>query len=261
MSVLGFPALLTALCAVTISLAAMTTADEPSGTKETDPDSRSGLRESTIHTLRPLGTLIGEWKGVGQPKRGSNAGAWSEKVLAAWRFESESADLVMTFEPGQQFHYAAFSVAEDRKTPLLTLTPLAGDAVKLTRTPPTTNEKLPTESWIFESTADNWPQTRCTVRIISEIRLTMLFEEKQAEKSSYRRLSEIGLTRAGTRLANGNTGERLCIVTGGLGTIKVAYEGKSYYVCCEGCKQAFDADPKGTIEAWLERQQDAAKPK
>ena len=99
------------------------------------------------------------------------------------------------------------------------------------------------------------------MRFISAIRLTMLFEQRRSKTSTSRRLSEIGLTRAGARLANGNTGERQCVVTGGLGTIKVAYEGKTYYVCCEGCKQAFDADPAGTIEAWRERLKEAAKAK
>ena len=98
-----------------------------------------------------------------------------------------------------------------------------------------------------------------TVRIISDIRVTLLFEEKSTKKASYRRMSEIGMTRAGSRLASGSSGERQCIVTGGLGTMKVSFEGKTYYVCCEGCKQAFDADPKGTIEAYRERLKEAAK--
>jgi hypothetical protein len=66
-------------------------------------------------------------------------------------------------------------------------------------------------------------------------------------------MAEIGLTRAGSKLASGNTGERQCVVTGGLGTIKVSHDGKTYYVCCEGCKQAFDADPEGTLKAYRER--------
>ncbi len=32
--------------------------------------------------LQPLQYLVSEWKGVGQPKRGSNVGAWSEQL--AW---------------------------------------------------------------------------------------------------------------------------------------------------------------------------------
>ena len=219
----------------------------------TDETSKTADRESTIKALEGLGSLIGEWKGVAQPRRGSNSGAWSEKAQAAWNFENKTADLVVTFEPGQQFHQAAFSLAADGNTPTLALTPLMGEPISLLRVSAGDRKKSDDDNWIFESTADNIPQTRCTVRIISNIRVTLLFEEKSSEKGSYRRLSEIGMTRAGSRLAGGSTGERQCIVTGGLGTMKVSFEDKTYYVCCEGCRQAFDADPKGTIEAYRER--------
>lgn len=217
------------------------------------------IREATLSALQPIGSLIGEWKGVGQPKRGSNVGAWSEKAHAAWRFETDRAELVVSFEPGQQFHKAIVSLAPDGKTPALNLVSLNREEVSLVCISQGGDKEDKDESWIFESPEGRWPQTRCTVRLISEIRVTFLFEEKPTEKSAYRRLSEIGLTRAGARLADGNTGERQCIVTGGLGTIKVSYEGKTYYVCCEGCKQAFDEDPAGTLEAYRERLKDAVK--
>ncbi|MCP4510175.1 MAG: YHS domain-containing protein, partial [Fuerstiella sp.] len=37
------------------------------------------------------------------------------------------------------------------------------------------------------------------------------------------------------------------VVTGGLGTIAVSYKGKKYYVCCQGCVQAFNDDPETII--------------
>jgi YHS domain-containing protein len=39
-------------------------------------------------------------------------------------------------------------------------------------------------------------------------------------------------------------------VTGGLGTMTVSYEGKTYYVCCSGCRDEFKADPKKYIAEW-----------
>lgn len=42
-------------------------------------------------------------------------------------------------------------------------------------------------------------------------------------------------------------GEKECIISGGLGTIQVSYQGKSYWVCCTGCKAAFEEDP----ESWI----------
>jgi hypothetical protein len=221
-------------------------------------------RETCVKVLKPLGVLVGEWKGVGQPRRGSNVGAWSEKAQAAWKFDENQSGLLLNFDPGQHYKSVVFSVAEDAVTPELLLMAAGGQTIQLKRNDESAANKTSDKpakdvAWVFESSPDALPQTRCTVRVISDIRVAMLFEEKPTVQASYRRLSEIGLTRAGARLANGNTGERQCIVTGGLGTIKVSHEGKTYFVCCEGCQQAFDADPAGTIAAYQERLQEASK--
>ena len=38
-----------------------------------------------------------------------------------------------------------------------------------------------------------------------------------------------------------------CIVTEGKGTSKVSYKGKTYWVCCSGCRDAFLDDPEGVL--------------
>jgi YHS domain-containing protein len=40
-----------------------------------------------------------------------------------------------------------------------------------------------------------------------------------------------------------------CIVTGGAATIKVSYMGKEYFVCCSGCRDAFNETPEKFIKA------------
>lgn len=37
------------------------------------------------------------------------------------------------------------------------------------------------------------------------------------------------------------------MISQGLGTTQVSYKGKSYWVCCSGCKAAFEEDP----EKWI----------
>ena len=58
--------------------------DEP---KAASPQAPSAIlskaethREKVVAGLSPLSFLVGDWKGVAQPKRGSNSGAWSEKA-------------------------------------------------------------------------------------------------------------------------------------------------------------------------------------
>ena len=35
-----------------------------------------------------------------------------------------------------------------------------------------------------------------------------------------------------------------CIVSGGEASMTVSYNGKTYYVCCSGCRDEFNANPK-----------------
>ena len=39
-----------------------------------------------------------------------------------------------------------------------------------------------------------------------------------------------------------------CVVSGGLGTMKVMHKGETYYVCCSGCRDAFNDDPEKFIK-------------
>ena len=50
-----------------------------------------------------------------------------------------------------------------------------------------------------------------------------------------------------------------CIVSGGLGTMKVTYKGKDYYVCCSGCRDEFKSDPEKYIKEYEERKKEKAK--
>ena len=224
-------------------------------------------RETVVAGLAPLSFLVGGWKGVAQPKRGSNSGAWSEKASGVWHFDQKIPCLLLQLEPGEKSSQLFFAAASETGRPILELRQSDHLPVALEMTEPQISQKpesvagnsatkndQPQDHWIFESTAEpDKPGLRLTVRKISDIRMTMLFEERSNAGAAFRRQYEIGMTREGERLAKGNTGERQCIVTGGLGTIAVNYAGKVYYVCCEGCKQAFEADPDGTITAYRER--------
>ncbi len=50
-------------------------------------------------------------------------------------------------------------------------------------------------------------------------------------------------------------------MTGGAGTIRVSYKGKSYYVCCTGCRDAFNDDPEGILADYRARLEERKKKK
>ena len=102
---------------------------------------------------------------------------------------------------------------------------------------------------------------RVTITSLNELRTLILFEKRKSDQQSYTRIAEVGYTREGTRLAGPGGGQPECVVTGGLGTIKVTHEGQTYYVCCTGCQQAFNDDPKGILAEYKARREKEKKAK
>ena len=208
-----------------------------------------GHRNSDIRALQPLSVLVGQWRAVGQPQRGSNVGAWSEELSAAWDFTDDQAKLIVSSKVGKQFQKLILVSSTGSEDLILRLQQSGQPEQTLNRTA----ESSVKDTFIFSSANDESPGLRCTIRRISDIRVTILFEQRTSGTGSFRRIAELGCTRAGEKLARGNAGERQCIVTGGLGTISVSHAGMTFYVCCEGCRQAFQDDPEGTIAAYRER--------
>ena len=44
-----------------------------------------------------------------------------------------------------------------------------------------------------------------------------------------------------------------CCVTGGLGTSQVTYMGQTYWVCCTGCRDAFNENPAKVIADYMKK--------
>lgn len=197
--------------------------------------------------LQKFNELIGEWRGVGMPRRGSRVGAWFETAEWVWDFEAKTPAIKFKVKKGQLLDTARMTWDPKKKVYHL----------KATLPDETTREY--TGEWdkagklVLESAAnDEGTSHRITVTPLNEKR-TLVLHEKRTGQGLYRRVAEVGYTRAGTSLAVEGAGERECIVTGGKGTIAVSFKGKKYYVCCTGCKQAFDEDPEGIIAAYNQK--------
>lgn len=80
---------------------------------------------------------------------------------------------------------------------------------------------------------------------------------KRRGKADFARFDTVSTQRDGTSFALSDTdyAERTCIISEGLGTTEVTWKGRSYWVCCSGCKAAFDEDP----ETWIARAAERAK--
>ena len=201
--------------------------------------------------LAPLQAYIGQWRGVGLPKRGSNQGAWTEQAEWAWHFAAGRAELVATLEPNRYFQRLQVQPGKAADEYVLLGTPVgAGSADAKARFSGKLAEGVLTA--VADDAASASP-ARITVRLIAGgDRMLVLYEKRLAE-DAFGRLAEVGSTRKGSGFAKSAASGPECVVTGGLGTIAVEHEGKTYFVCCGGCQDLFNEDPAGTLADYRER--------
>ena len=202
--------------------------------------------------------FVGAWRGVGQPKRGSTDGAWSERLEWAWKFDQGSARLRFAAPQGKYWREATLAPSDKSGEFRLTLAPAkstgnsnseeflryAGRAAD--------DGSLVLDAVDAEKLSADQPQ-RITVRLVAGgDRLIILLERRSALSDRYARLAEIGYTRQGSDFGKGAT-QIECVVTGGLGTMPVTHEGQTYYVCCAGCRDLFLQKPAEILAEYRER--------
>lgn len=210
-------------------------------------------RQAAQEALADFNDLIGGWRGVGQPRRGSNRGAWRQNAEFIWDFQPDSVGILYQVDDGKLVAMARVTWDASQKEYVLTLsTPEESERVYRGRKD---GKKI-----VLDSQPDADGDThRITITKLSEKRTLVLHEKKSTTQATFFRVAEVGYTREGTRLATPGGGQPECIVTGGAGTTKVVHNGKTYYVCCSGCKQAFEDDPEGIIAEAAERRKKEAE--
>src|SRR5438046_1463212 len=90
------------------------------------------------------------------------------------------------------------------------------------------------------------------VTLLHSNRFLYRYEVKPQDRPLFTKVYQVGATKEGEPFASGD-GKPECVVSGGLGTIRVSYKGKDYYVCCSGCRDAFKEEPEKYIKEFEER--------
>lgn len=227
------------LLLVLLSLAGIAHGDE--GTSESS-------REAAQARLTPLQDFVGDWKGVGQRQRGKSEGGWIENSSWAWKFDGQAATI--TFTSADARYLASGQLTPGKKPGEYVLQIATPDG----KTKGTYRGKLDDGKLIVsgDEPVEGLPE-RITWRLLAGgKRLVALYETRLGSSDRFARMAEVGYTRVGSGFGQGSQGPE-CVVTGGFGTIEVRYDGKTYYVCCTGCKDYFDENPKEVIEEYLAR--------
>jgi hypothetical protein len=196
-------------------------------------------KRSARDALQPFNDFIGEWRATGSPvgtREEVQKGFWTEGMDWAWKFKGEDAWLKVRFDKGKHFrtgelHYLP---AEDR----FRLTLETKDKQTLTFKGPLEGKVLTLER---KDEAGKETQ-RLVFTLLHSNRFLYRYEVRPEGKQVYRVVWKVGSTKEGVPFAAGD-GRPECVVSGGLGTMPVSYQGKTYYVCCSGCRDEFNANP------------------
>lgn len=228
------------LIAVTFALAAV--ADDKLKPRESAADRSSGeSRSASQEALSELNTLIGGWRGTGQPMRGSTKGSWTETAEWVWEIKKDHVGIRYAVTGGKLLSSALVTWDADEKKYLLEAT--LPDKSKRDYAGTLSGNKL-----TFETEADqSGDVSQIVVTLLREDRTLVLFQNRRKDQTQFSRVAELGYTREGTKLAEETSAGPECIVTGGKGTMSTVYKGKTYYFCCTGCRDAFNDDPDTII--------------
>jgi len=223
-----------AITILAIALGIATAADPPKPTPQDLAKAKKALQE--------VQDFMGGWNLEGiQKNAAGKPEAWKEKVDWSWRFKTGEPAIKVSFAEGKGKYFSGgeLKYAVDRKKYVLTLT--AADKT----TQVFDGDLLKTGGLKLErKDAKTGDVHRLTLNTLADgIRFSFKMEKQEGGKGLF----------ANVYVMNGNKeGESLgavarkpeCIVTGGAASIAVSYQGKTYYVCCSGCRDAFNENPE-----------------
>jgi hypothetical protein len=199
-------------------------------------------RAAAKTALQALNDFVGPWKGTAESKEGKSE-IWKESMSWAWNFKGDTPSLVVDFTDSKQFTKGELKYLPDKKLYQFTVSDkdkkdlvFEGEYKKrfltLTRIDATSKDKQ-----VLQMSTNN-----------DGARFVYHYAVQSKGKGLEKKLFQGSLTKEGMSLGSAKRNE--CIVSGGLGTIAVSFMGKTYFVCCSGCRDAFNENPKKFIEEY-----------
>lgn len=193
-----------------------------------------------IEPLKPLAPFIGTWKGSGTLETGEKS-KWAETLDVFWVFTDKETYLRVKFSESPFF--SEWEIRAVDKKFHLTAKPAKGSSY-------TYLGELKEKQLILERKIETDRFERLVINLLHDNRMTYRIEEQKRAGALFVKKIVVGITKEGVPFVDIGRAERECIVSGGLGTMTVTYEGKTYYVCCSGCRDEFKRDPVFYIKEW-----------
>ncbi len=207
--------------------------------------------------LAPFEYLIGRWNGHAVPKDNpaQKFRGWDETHTWAWKFAG-GKPVGMTFSIDGGKILKSGTLTYDPKGKLFRLEGVepgaAGARLVFEGVLDKTGKHLVLD---HAASGRNAAKSGGVMRLslwpnANFIRYTMAHDLKEAGSVQFTHLVEVGLTKDGESLGGaGAAAERAkCIVTGGAATMTLSFQGRTFPICCSGCKDEFEENPEKYIK-------------
>jgi len=207
--------------------------------------SAADKKEDPREAFKDLQEFIGAWKGNGGPLKAQPKPAelWSETLNWGWKFKGDDAWLVLEFTNGRYFKNGELRYTSKTKKYEFTATDAKG------------------EKQVYQGTFKNNyltleyvdPKTKETQRIVMNTaldggRFVYRFERQAQDSDIIRKEYQVSANKEGVGTGGTTKVKNECVVSGGQGTTQVSYKGESFWVCCSGCRDEFNANPEKYIK-------------
>jgi len=234
------------------------------GTKPSEVDAAASRRQTPeqhrrqlLSAMMPLQVLLGTWHGTTQREIGQFKAV--DEPSWVWDFQTDRNQpaLVMTSATSPYLRSARLTYLTDRDIFQLQAVDAEGETRLLEGTFSEPVQEFQGDDqkmhvkYKLELTQISPTAVRDQWQIVLNQQENNRYLQEMGRKrgTGFLRFDTVATQRQGTSFAKSDAGygEKECVISGGLGTIQLSYKGKSYWVCCTGCKAAFEEDPASWI--------------
>jgi YHS domain-containing protein len=206
--------------------------------------------DSTPPAYAPFEHMVGSWKGTGVLEKNKLKG-WPEKHMWAWKF-AKGKPVGMSLETTGDKVLAKAQLGYDAKTETYTLDGTDPDGKKVVFAGKLDDSGLLTMDRLNPPAEVGKERLELALNQ-NKIRYTMRLFRQEPGSPQYAPILSVNPGKEGESFAAGGAAADLpkCIITGGAGTMTVAYQGKSYAICCTGCRDEFNDNPDKYVKKYL----------
>jgi hypothetical protein len=205
-----------------------------------------GQSSDVKEALQGLQDYIGGWKGNGTSEKDKSE-IWKENAVWTWRFKDKDVFLSVEMKDSKLFKSGTLRFLPDKEKYQLTL-------VDKKDKKQVYEGELKKSGLLLEGQdADTKATNQIKLNTAGGgIRLVLTLSTKPEGRTLFNKQFQISYTKEGENFGAAAK-KNECVVTGGLGTMAVTYMGQTYYVCCSGCRDAFNENPAKIIKEYLAR--------